>query len=133
MNDYIIAEIESIAGPLKALANENRLQILHWLADPERFFPPQVDGDLVQDGVCVGFITEKIGLKQPTVTNHMKILQIPLTDEDKRWRAYTIYLLNSFWFCGAFRNSVDQVPSGVVRNHLYQTWSQIGIFQSRFK
>jgi DNA-binding transcriptional ArsR family regulator len=93
MNDYTFAEIVSIAGPLKALANENRLLILHWLADPERFFPPQVDGDLVQDGVCVGFITEKIGLKQPTVTNHMKILQDAGFVRSKRIKNWVFYQL----------------------------------------
>ena len=68
MNDPSIAKI------LRALANENRMQILEWILDPELNFPPQQDGDLVQDGVCVGFITEKIGLSQPTVTNHMRQL-----------------------------------------------------------
>ncbi len=47
---------------------------MSWIMNPEVNFPPQEDGDLVQDGVCVGFITEKIGLSQPTVTSHMKIL-----------------------------------------------------------
>lgn len=59
---------------LKALGNENRLQILKWILDPTDHFPPQQDGDLVDDGVCVGFITQKIGLTQPTVTSHMKVL-----------------------------------------------------------
>jgi len=59
---------------LKALANENRLAILGWLLEPLSHFPTQEDGDLVADGVCVGFITEKIGLTQPTVTSHMKTL-----------------------------------------------------------
>jgi len=68
------AAIESTALRLRALANENRLLILGWILDPEAHFPPQEDGDLVEDGVCVGFITEKIGLSQPTVTNHMKVL-----------------------------------------------------------
>lgn len=59
---------------LKALGNEKRLLILQWILDPTENFPPQKDGDLVEDGVCVNFITQKIGLKQPTVTSHMKIL-----------------------------------------------------------
>lgn len=59
---------------LKALGNENRLQILTWMLSPTDHFPKQRDGDLVEDGVCVGFITQKIGLSQPTVTSHMKIL-----------------------------------------------------------
>ena len=63
----------NVAG-LKAISNENRLQILEWIMDPTAHFPPQKDGDLIEDGVCVAFITEKIGLKQPTVTAHMKVL-----------------------------------------------------------
>lgn len=59
---------------LKALGNDKRLQILRWILDPMAHFPPQRDGDLIDDGVCIGFITEKIGLKQPTVTSHMHIL-----------------------------------------------------------
>lgn len=59
---------------LTALANENRLQIMQWIADPLPHFPSQSDGDLVDDGVCVGSIATKIGLSQPTVTKHMGIL-----------------------------------------------------------
>ena len=58
----------------KALAHEKRLKILKWLKEPTLHFPPQVDGDLVKDGVCVVFIAEKLGVKQPTATQHIKIL-----------------------------------------------------------
>ncbi|MEK6204165.1 MAG: helix-turn-helix domain-containing protein [Amylibacter sp.] len=74
MNGYIVSNIEPINTTLRALSNEHRLCIMKWIMNPEANFPPQKDGDLVQDGVCVGFITEKIGLSQPTVTSHMKIL-----------------------------------------------------------
>ena len=40
------------ADIFRALGNEKRLQILEWLKDPRAHFPPQVDGDLVEDGVC---------------------------------------------------------------------------------
>lgn len=60
---------------LKALSNEKRLLIMEWISSPRAHFPEQRDGDLVEDGVCVGFITRKIGLSQPTVTSHMKILE----------------------------------------------------------
>jgi len=36
----------------RALASERRRRILAWLKDPTRHFPSQVDGDLVNDGVC---------------------------------------------------------------------------------
>lgn len=60
---------------LKALSNEKRLMIMKWITSPRDHFPEQRDGDLVEDGVCVGFITQKIGLSQPTVTSHMKTLE----------------------------------------------------------
>lgn len=42
------------------LTNDRRLQILEWLKDPERDLPPQVEGDLVKDGVCGVFIAERM-------------------------------------------------------------------------
>jgi DNA-binding transcriptional ArsR family regulator len=64
----------SAPGFLRALANEKRLLILEWLLSPTANFPPQVDGDLVEDGVCLGAIVRKLGVSQPTGTAHMKIL-----------------------------------------------------------
>lgn len=65
---------KSSAKVFAALSSPVRLRILLWLLDPRPHFPPQVDGDLVEDGVCVGFITNKSGLTQPTVSSHMKKL-----------------------------------------------------------
>lgn len=59
---------------LRALANPRRLQILDWLRDPRANFPPQRDGDLVDDGVCVVYIAEKLGVTQPTATQHLQAL-----------------------------------------------------------
>jgi DNA-binding transcriptional ArsR family regulator len=59
---------------LKALANDRRLQILEWLKDPTAHFRPQVDGDLVKDGVCGLLITEKLGVSQPTASEHLRVL-----------------------------------------------------------
>lgn len=59
---------------VKALANERRLQILHWLKRPRAHFPRQVDGDLVRDGVCGLLIAQKLGVSQPTASEHLKIL-----------------------------------------------------------
>jgi DNA-binding transcriptional ArsR family regulator len=58
----------------KSLGHEKRLRILDWLKDPEKHFPPQKDGDLVEDGVCVLLIAEKLDVSQPTATQHLKIL-----------------------------------------------------------
>ena len=59
---------------LKALANDKRLLILAWLKDPTAHFPPQRDGDLVDDGVCALFITEKLGVSAPTAGEHLRVL-----------------------------------------------------------
>ena len=62
------------ADVIRALANERRLQILEWLKDPRGHFPPQVDGDLVEDGVCAVLIAEKLGITQATLSEHMRVL-----------------------------------------------------------
>ena len=64
----------TIATVLRALASERRLQILDWLKDPRAHFREQIDGDLVEDGVCGLLIAEKLGVSQPTVTEHMRLL-----------------------------------------------------------
>ncbi|HEY6400628.1 MAG TPA: metalloregulator ArsR/SmtB family transcription factor [Blastocatellia bacterium] len=81
----------SIEQAIKALANERRLQILEWLKDPEAHFPPQVDGDLVKDGVCLVFIAEKLGVSQPTATEHMKVLSHAGFVRSKRIKQWTFY------------------------------------------
>jgi DNA-binding transcriptional ArsR family regulator len=65
--------LELLRG-LRAVDNERRLQILDWLKDPTRHFRPQVDGDLETDGVCGILIAEKLGVSQPTVSEHMRVL-----------------------------------------------------------
>ena len=81
----------SILNVSRALANERRLLILEWLKDPEAHFPPQVDGDLVDDGVCVVFIAKKLGVSQPTATAHLKILSNVGLVRAKRVKQWTFY------------------------------------------
>jgi ArsR family transcriptional regulator len=64
----------SLGDVLHALANEKRLTILRWLRDPAGHFPPQRYGDLVEDGVCVMFIADKLGVAAPTATAHLQVL-----------------------------------------------------------
>ncbi|WP_254055801.1 helix-turn-helix transcriptional regulator [Ruegeria sp. EL01] len=67
------------------------MQMLEWLLDPTAHFPAQRDGDLVDDGVCVGAITDKIGLSQPTVTNHLRTLadaKLVTSRQIKNWVFY---------------------------------------------
>ena len=81
----------SIASALRALANERRLQILEWLKDPVANFPPQVDGDLVEDGVCGVWIAEKLGVSQPTLSEHMKVLSQAGLVRARRIKQWTFY------------------------------------------
>jgi DNA-binding transcriptional ArsR family regulator len=76
---------------LQALANDRRLQLLEWLDDPRAHFPPQRDGDLVEDGVCVVFIAEKLGVAQPTATAHLQILKRAGLVTSKRVGQWTFY------------------------------------------
>jgi ArsR family transcriptional regulator len=76
---------------MRALANERRLQILEWLKDPRAHFPPQVDGDLVKDGVCGVFIAQKLGVSQPTASEHLKVLTLAGLLRAKRIKQWTFY------------------------------------------
>jgi DNA-binding transcriptional ArsR family regulator len=76
---------------VKALANERRLQILTWLKEPRGHFPPQVDGDLVRDGVCGMFIAEKLGVSPPTASEHLRILTRSGLVRAKRVKQWTFY------------------------------------------
>jgi DNA-binding transcriptional ArsR family regulator len=80
-----------IAAVLKALANERRLRILGWLKDPRTHFPPQVDGDLVEDGVCGVLIAEKLEVTAPTLSEHMRILTDAGLVRTKRIKGWTMY------------------------------------------
>src|ERR1700730_14365803 len=76
---------------LRAIASERRLQILEWLRSPTEHFPPQVDGDLVKDGVCGILIAQKLSVSQPTVSEHLKILSLAGLIRGKRIKQWTFY------------------------------------------
>ena len=80
-----------LSRALKAVANDRRLLILGWLKAPRRHFPPQVDGDLVADGVCGVFIAEKLGVSQPTASEHLKVLTQAGLVRAKRIKQWTFY------------------------------------------
>jgi ArsR family transcriptional regulator len=76
---------------LRALANERRLRILEWLRDPRAHFPPQVDGDLVRDGVCGLFIARRLKITQPSASEHLRILVDAGLLRAKRIKQWTFY------------------------------------------
>ena len=81
----------SVETALRALANEKRLQILEWLKEPRSHFPPQTDGDLVDDGVCTVFIAQKLGVSQPTVSEHLRVLAHAGLIRGTRIKQWTFY------------------------------------------
>jgi DNA-binding transcriptional ArsR family regulator len=84
----------NISIALRALANERRLQILEWLREPRKHFREQVDGDLVEDGVCGLLIAEKLGVSAPTVSEHMRVLTAAKLVRVKRIKQWTMYRRN---------------------------------------
>ena len=79
------------AASLRAISNVRRLQVVEWLKNPRRHFPPQVDGDLVQDGVCGVLIARKLGVSSPTLSEHMRVLTSAGLVRGKRIKQWTFY------------------------------------------
>ena len=84
----------TLTHAIQALGNDRRLQILEWLKDPEKYFPPQRDGDLVKDGVCGLLIARKLHVSQPAVTEHLKVLSQAGFVTSKRTKKWTFYKRN---------------------------------------
>jgi len=84
----------TIVDALKALGNDRRLMILHWLKSPRAYFREQLDGDLVEDGVCALLIAEKLAVSQPTLSEHMRILVQAELVIPKRIKQWTFYRRN---------------------------------------
>jgi len=93
----------------RALAHDKRLQILSWLKDPRAHFPKQVDGDLVRDGVCVIRIAEKLGVKQPTATQHLQILADAGLVIATRIGKWTFYRRNEDLIAGLKSRIIDEI------------------------
>jgi len=75
----------------KALAHEKRLRVLSWLKDPRAHFPKQQDGSRVRDGVCSGFIAQKLEVSDATASDHLKLLRRAGLVTPKRVKKWTFY------------------------------------------
>jgi DNA-binding transcriptional ArsR family regulator len=84
----------TLALAFRALSNPSRLQILAWLRQPKKHFPPQIDGDLIKDGVCGLLIARKLRVSQPTASEHLKILLQAGLIRAKRIKQWTFYKRN---------------------------------------
>jgi len=76
---------------LRALANDRRLRILQWLKEPRRHFPPQVEGDLVKDGVCSLFIAKKLRISPPSASEHLNLLADAGLIRGRKIKQWTFY------------------------------------------
>ena len=80
---------------LKAIANPVRLQVLIWLKNPRANFPmDSIIADPEEYGICVTQIQTKTGLAQPTVSNHMAVLERAGLVTSTRVRQWTHYRRN---------------------------------------
>lgn len=79
---------------VKALTCDKRRAILAWLRDPAAHFPPQVDGDLIADGVCSDFIADRLGVSAPTASRHLHLLLDASLVEARRAKQWVFYRRN---------------------------------------
>ncbi len=75
----------------QAPANEKRIQILKWLKNPTAHFRPQVDGNLVKDGVCAVLLAERLRVSLPTLSEHMRAWCYAKLMQSKRIKRWTFY------------------------------------------
>ncbi|KUN81226.1 ArsR/SmtB family transcription factor [Streptomyces griseoruber] len=59
---------------LRTPVGEKRLDILEWLKEPHRHFPPQRHGDLVEDGVTADAIAARLGVRREVAETHLALL-----------------------------------------------------------
>lgn len=78
----------------KAIASPTRIQILDWLKDPERNFGDQEGIDLVEIGVCVSQIKDKLNMTQSTASQHLSILNKAGLVNYQRLGKWTYYKRN---------------------------------------
>ncbi|MCY4354696.1 MAG: metalloregulator ArsR/SmtB family transcription factor [Truepera sp.] len=79
--------MEELATQFKALSDPARLKILDFLLEPDRSRCTR------EEGVCACDVEGVLGLSQPTVSHHMKLLvQAGFVTAEKRgrWAFYTI-------------------------------------------
>lgn len=73
------AEAEALARTLKAVADQNRVKILHRLISA------------APDGVCVCDLTEPLGIAQPSVSYHLRILRQAGLVERRQERGFAYF------------------------------------------
>ena len=75
---------------LAALNNPVRRNILAWLKDRSNF-PPALPEHRDLEGVCIGYIQDKAGLSQSTISNYMGMLKQAGLVKSERHGKWTFY------------------------------------------
>lgn len=75
---------------ISALNNPVRRNILEWLKERSNF-PPALPEHADLEGVCVGYIQEKTGLSQSTISNYMGLLKQAGFVTSERHGQWTFY------------------------------------------
>lgn len=83
----------NIEKTIAALNNPMRRQILIWLKDRNNFPPPLSEHEGLE-GVCVGYIQEKSGLSQSTISHYMNILKQAELVSSERHGQWTFFKRN---------------------------------------
>jgi DNA-binding transcriptional ArsR family regulator len=82
-----------IEKTIAALNNPFRRRIVIWLKDRSNFPPPLPEHEDVK-GVCIGYIQEKAGLSQSTISNYMGMLKQAGLVSSERHGQWTFYSRN---------------------------------------
>jgi DNA-binding transcriptional ArsR family regulator len=117
---------------MKVFGNRRRLGILSWLADPRANFPPQRDGDLVTDGVCLVVIAQKAGISQPAASKHMELLVaagVVVATPIGRW---TFYRRDEAAIATAAQRLTDSLTKGLPMSRDARAWPSAPIRGTRF-
>ncbi|MEM8701209.1 MAG: metalloregulator ArsR/SmtB family transcription factor [Pseudomonadota bacterium] len=99
-----------IEDAIAALNNPVRRRILEWLKDRSNF-PPALPEHADLEGVCVGYIQEKAGLSQSTVSNYMGLLRkagFVTAERHGQWTFYTRNEANIRDFLTAFQDELSK-------------------------
>lgn len=84
-----------LASPLSWTEAERLADMLRVVADPARLRLLSLIASQPQDQACVCDLTEPVGLSQPTVSHHLKVLQeAGLLEREQRGR-WAFYRLRS--------------------------------------
>ena len=80
----------------KSLSNETRMNILHWLKEPDMNFPAPTTCGLENwyQGVCVQVIQEKAGVSQSVCSGYLAAMQRAGLVSSQRSGKWTYYKRN---------------------------------------